>query len=176
MQLSRVTTQYDNAQDRFRLLGDASDDETLELWLTQRLFMRILQVLFAWLEENDKSETVSGSRPEDPQVKSSLQNFAQQSASAAMEKTEPVKAQSETRSYLLDEVDIRKSDTHIDLVFKLPQGEIAELLFDTTQLRQWLNIVLKQWIAAEWPIGIWPDWMRQAHDETAVESTSVLFH
>lgn len=176
MQLSRVTTQYDNAQDRFRLLGDASDGGILELWLTQRLFIRILKVLFAWLEDDNDPVVRSSNASQNPQVKSSLQNFAQQSASANMEAAEPVQAQSETVSYLLDEVDIKKSDNHIVLVFKLPEGNVAELVFDTTQLRQWLNIVLKQWVVAEWPIGIWPDWMRQAHNEAAEESTSISFH
>lgn len=176
MQLSRVTTQYDSTQDRFRLLGGTPDGNTLELWLTQRLFIRLLRVLFAWLEEGHDVSTTTASKPEDPQVKSSLQNFAQQTASATMEQTAPVEAQPETRSYLLNELDIRQGEELVALVFKLPEQEVAEFAFDATQLRQWLTIVMKQWLEAEWPIGVWPDWMRQAAEETTSDSTSIAFH
>ncbi len=174
MRLDRVTTQYDNAQDRFRVLGSTPEGDTLELWITQRLFIRLIRVLIEWLEAN--SDVGTASRPQDPQVKSSVQNFAQQTAGANMPATPPVEAKVETRSYLLGEVDVRKGDQHVELVFKLPEDELAEVPFDSTQLRQWLNIIHTQWLTAEWPAAAWPDWMRNASQQSALETDSVSFH
>lgn len=174
MRLDRVTTQYDSAQDRFRVLGSTPDGDTLEIWITQRLLIRIIRVLVEWLEAN--SEPTTASRPQDPQVKSSVQNFAQQTASSSMPVTAPVEAKVETRSYLLGEVDIKKGDEHLVLVFKLPESEHAEVPFDATQLRQWLNIIHTQWQTAEWPQSAWPDWMGGSAEGAALETDSVSFH
>lgn len=159
MQLSRVTTQYDHAEDRFRLLGSTPDESTLDLWLTQRLLVRIVRVLLEWLEQKDPQ--FGASNPHDPQVKSSLHNFAQQNASASMVKAPPVKPASANRKVLVTELDIRKSDHHVILVFKISPEEDAEIPFDVLQLRQWLGIVYDQWLKAEWPLAVWPEWIRE---------------
>ncbi len=166
MQLSRVTTQYDQAEDRFRLLGSTSEGGTVDLWLTQRLFVRIVRVLLEWLEQKDPVSDASN--PNDPQVKSSLQNFAQQNASASLVKAPPVKPASATTKVLVTELDIRKSDNHIFLVFKVSPEIDGELPFDVVQLRQWLGIVYSQWLKAEWPLAVWPDWIK---DGAAIVST-----
>jgi len=175
MRLERVTTQYDSAQDRFRVLGSTPDGETLALWLTQRLFIRVIRFLLEWLEE-ESADSAEVRRPDNPQVKSSLQNFAQQGASASMQVTEPVEPQAKTQSFLMAEVDIRKNDQHVVLVFKLPEDELAEVPFDATQLRQWLHIIFSQWQLAEWPLDFWPLWMRQAEEESEQDSSSASFH
>jgi hypothetical protein len=174
MKLDRVTTQYDNAQDRYRVLGSTPEGNTLEVWITQRLFIRIIRVLIEWLETNSDPSPVS--RAKTLQAKSSIQNFAQQNASANMPVTTPVEPKVGALSYLLAEVDIRKGDKHVVLVFKLPENELAEIPFDSTQLRQWLNIVHKQWLGAEWPLGIWPEWMDESAEKIALDTDSVSFH
>lgn len=174
MRLERVTTQYDSAQDRFRVLGSTPDGDTLALWLTQRLFIRVIRFLLEWLEE-ESADSAKVIHDDNPQVKSSLQNFAQQGASSSMQTTKPVEPKAETQSYLMAEVDIRKSEQHIVLVFKLPEDSLAEVPFEATQLRQWLHIIYSQWQSAEWPLDVWPLWMRQA-EEIGQDSSSASFH
>ena len=174
MRLERVTTQYDSAQDRFRVLGSTPDGDTLALWLTQRLFIRVIRFLLEWLEE-ESADSAKVAHEDNPQVKSSLQNFAQQGASSSMQETKPVEPKAETRSYLMAEVDIRKSEQHVVLVFKLPEDKLAEVPFEATQLRQWLHIIFTQWQSAEWPLDVWPLWMRQA-EEIEQDSNPASFH
>jgi len=166
MQLSRVTTQYDQAEDRFRLLGSVSEEGTLDLWITQRLFVRIVRVLLEWLEL--QAPELRDSDSDDPQVKSSLLNFAQQDASANIVRSPPVKAAPATQKVLVSELDIRKTEDHVILVFKVSPEEEAEIPFDVVQLRQWLSIVYGQWLKAEWPQAVWPDWIK---DGAAVVSS-----
>ena len=51
LELQRLTTEYVDAEDRMRLTGEIRPGETLVLWLSQRLLMRLLPHLFLWLEK-----------------------------------------------------------------------------------------------------------------------------
>ena len=175
MQLTRVTTQYSSEEDRFRLLGTTPEEDTLALWITQRLFIRVIKVLLDWLDKTQTPDDVPSRHANDPEVKSSMQNFAQQHANAALEPSLPVEAASETRQWLINEIDIQQGEEHVALVFKLPDGNKAEVPFDATQLRQWLNIVLDQWTVAEWPESVWPRWIREAKSATGAAAKS-SFH
>ncbi len=49
------------------------------------------------------------------------------------------------------------------------EGEItASLTLPVLHMRQWLCILRTLWGAADWPMGIWPEWMR----ETATVSST----
>jgi len=174
MKLTRITTIYDGEEDRFHLLGTTLEDESLELWITQRLLGRMVKVLLEWLEGNSKEQL--GSHSQSSQAQSSVQTFAQQNANAAWESSVPVEKQISTESHLLGEVDIQRGDEHVVLVFKLPEQQVAELLLDSTHLRQWLTIVMAQWINAEWPADLWPQWMQQAGAEVEHSGGSLSLH
>ncbi len=172
IQLSRVTTQYDQAEDRFRLLGSTSDEGTIDLWLTQRMLVRLVRVLLDWLEEKEPAGSTINS--DDPEVKSSLQSFAQQNASETMVKSPPVKPGLATTKVLVTELDIRKSDEHVILVFKVSPEVDGELPFDVLQLRQWLGIVYGQWLKAEWPLAVWPNWIREGSGAAQLEDSAPM--
>ncbi|MFN3164926.1 MAG: hypothetical protein ACE37N_15960 [Pseudohongiellaceae bacterium] len=134
--------------------------------------MRIVRVLLEWLE--DKEPTGSAVNSDDPEVKSSLQSFAQQNASDSMVKSPPVKPGAATTKVLVTELDIRKSDEHVILVFKLSPEVDGELPFDVLQLRQWLGIVYGQWLKADWPLAVWPSWIREGSTRASSEDSAPM--
>lgn len=42
--LQRITTQYDEREDRIRLAGETMNDQMVVLWFTQRMLHRLLPV------------------------------------------------------------------------------------------------------------------------------------
>ena len=77
--LQRITTEYDEHEDRLRLSGELSDGSSVLLWLTQRLLYRILPHLTQWLGQHDAG--AAGNAVGLWQDSDWIQGFAQQAAS-----------------------------------------------------------------------------------------------
>ena len=88
--LTRVTTQYDQDQDRIRLAGETTAGQVQQLWLTQRLLLRLLPGLWQWLQQLPQdgvaADAIAASATADPQRHQALQEFAQQQASASLQR------------------------------------------------------------------------------------------
>lgn len=150
--LKRITTEYVPQQDRIRLSGERDDSAApLALWLTQRLFNRMLPVLLQWLERQGR---------ELPRAET-LQSFAQQAAGAKLTPQPPVRVDSASEEWLIQSVDVGSNDRLIRLTFKAEPDQAANLAFTAEQLRQWLCILHVAWIKAEWPGNVWPEWVRE---------------
>ena len=78
--LQRITTEYIESEDRIRLTAITDAEETLILWTTQRLLIRLVAHFLEWLEK--EAPEVSRSSAIDTGAKSALQGMAQQSAVA----------------------------------------------------------------------------------------------
>lgn len=174
--LERWTTQYVELEDRMRLNALSSQCEAMVLWLTQRLLIRLVPYFCQWLEA--QSDIPSA-------VQSVHHGFAQQAAQLSLQQsTEPeVQVPTEaggvqTPALLVYGVDVSKIEGHITLGFKDAQGQVhAELPLPAQALRQWLQILHSQYIAAQWPTTGWPEWLLEhAPLTSAAPNSSVLLH
>ena len=50
-ELQRITTEFIDSEDRIRLCGECSPQQTVVLWLTQRMLNRLVPHLLNWLEQ-----------------------------------------------------------------------------------------------------------------------------
>lgn len=177
--IQRVTSVYSQAEDRFRLTGEVSPDDTRCFWLTQRLLRRLLPHLLDWLGEIAKAE--GGEGQQDFGQTEVMQDFAQQAAKARLEPQAavPVPAmpaadapietgaglqQVHDDSWLVHEVDVTKATNGVlTLTFKRGEkGQAAggvQLGMAPVELRQWLIILHSQWQEAQWPQDLWPEWV-----------------
>ena len=79
-QLQRITTEYNEPEDRIRLSGELAQGDTVVLWLTQRLLNRLVPHLTAWLSQQ---LAPASSIPSVQAVHEDIvQGFAQQAARA----------------------------------------------------------------------------------------------
>lgn len=143
LELTRITTIYVDTEDRMGLVGEDEVGEHQKLWLTQRLLNRLVERLLGWL----------------PQSHEGIQEIAQQVAQAKHEPEHPVIASPECLDWLVQEIDLVPSQDVIGLVFKSESGEyVAMVRFNEISLRQWLDILFRQYQHAEW-LGVdWPSW------------------
>ncbi len=150
LELQRLTTEYIDAEDRLRLTGELRPGDTLVLWLSQRLLMRLLPHLFLWLEKQ-------GSTAFPAEIE---QGFEQRAASENMSAEAPVQRSGNSRAWLVEAVDMTAGDHALRLSFRREGEDAVSLTLPALQMRQWLTILRTLWSVAEWPVGVWPEWMQ----------------
>lgn len=186
MLLQRLTTEYIDVEDRIRLAGEADSGETVQLWLTQRLLLRLLPLLFRWLDSHPAvsgetaptADSGADSRESDPARTEALQRFAQQGAQDSLESTTPVRAEQAMLEWLVHEVDIGRGRNGVSLVFKPavnpPANDTITLALEARALRQWLVILYRHFRTAGWPLTVWPRWLQETSREQGRQSGAVL--
>jgi hypothetical protein len=173
IEFQRITTEYVGLEDRLRITGETKTTEVVEMWLTQRLLLRLLPPIFTWLEKQTLSEIQPTNA--NKQTKEMLQVLAQQTASAELKNQEPVKAvqvvakssgtdqMAETNSsFVIESVDLNRRKDVIQLVFKSKSSKKVNIVLRAQPLRQWLAIIRTQWQRADWPITVWPKWVTES--------------
>jgi hypothetical protein len=150
LELQRLTTEYVDAEDRMRLTGEIRPGETLVLWLSQRLLMRLLPHLFLWLEKQ-------GSTPFPVEIE---QSFEQQAALANLSLEAPVQRTRDSKAWMVEAVDMTAGDHALRLSFRRQGEETVSLTMPALAMRQWLTIIRSLWGMAEWHEGLWPEWVQ----------------
>ena len=163
LELQRLTTEYIDAEDRLRLTGEIRPGETLVLWLSQRLLVRLLPHLFLWLEK--QSSTAFPAEIE--------QSLEQRAASANMGEEAAVQRSVQSLTWLVEAVDMSAGDHVLRLSFRREGEEAVSLTLSALHMRQWLTILRTLWRVAEWPAGIWPEWMGEPASASTTRRTSL---
>lgn len=164
-ELQRVTTQYVTAEDRVRVSGATADEQTVVLWLTQRLLNLLVPQLTGWLERQDASDLMDSEL---------AQGFAQEAAEASLSPEPAVEAASADGVWLVDTVDIHTGTEGVVLAFKSGSHAVASLALPIQPLRQWLAILRDQYVVGGWPTGAWPSWLGETHAQPAKPSGASL--
>ena len=147
--LERITTEYVELEDRFRLSGEYENGQIIVLWLTQRLLVRLLPHLFKWLETQS-----AGPIPQDI-----VQSLELEAANAERGHEAPVPSAADSLQCLVHSVDISPGSRILSVQFRASPEMSGQLHLNAQQLRQWLSILHALWKTAEWPSGIWPEWI-----------------
>ena len=159
--LEKITTKYNETEDRFCISALTSDDSVIILWVSCRILKRLLPLIFRWLDA-DRSITAQN----DIKSKRLMNDFAQYEAQAELKPETPVqheRSQSQEpkkqdKSWLIHEIELNYSDKVMELDIKDANNKIAKLSLSKLYARQWLMILYSQWIKSEWPMNVWPDW------------------
>ncbi len=174
LELRQITVSYSQTEDRLQLSGADDQGKTVVLWLTQRLLHRLVPVLTQWLEQH----------PGDPQTRQLaalprgdiLHSFVQQKAQQHLPACPPVQIKADSDAYLVTEVNVRATDSDIRMTFR-GAAQTAGIGYSPTALRQWLGLLYQGYIAAAWPLAVWPRWITEHdHAEVRTPSERVMWH
>ena len=163
--LKRITTDYNEQEDRITLAGLTDKDQTVVLWLTMRLARRLIKHCLNLLDKDssqpgDVSSTNENSRK-------SLQNFVQKSAEQQTTEEPAVKVTRNSPKFLVIEIDIKPVGNGVTLNFKEQFSDRYEVFLNIQQLRQWLGMLHTIWQKTDWPTNVWPDWMKTDSSQLA---------
>jgi hypothetical protein len=170
--IGTVTTIYDEREDRFKLTTKAQDHSLLNLWLNQRILLRLIPHIINWL---DKTEANTANL--DPQSQALLKEFAKAEAvdklasKSEQSSTKPHKVSIESKqcSWLVYEVDLNFSDQYLELSFKSETNKFAKLPLTKSTARQWIIILHSQWVKSEWDPKVWLGWLTSLEQEPALK-------
>lgn len=179
--LTRFTTMFVPAEDRIRISALRSDNVLMVLWLTRRLTDRLIPMLVNWLEKLESGQQPVASEPmrgaDDAAL---LKEFKLQSAQAQagqerqQQYEEPVPAEAEDAEvWLIHRVDITGAPDLMTLVFMNEGNQPVALQLAPHPLRQWLDIFLTAYRQGEWPLDVWPSWIKDAAIPQAQKSAVV---
>ena len=162
----RFTTEYVDFEDRVRLTYLIQDGSIHIAWLTHRFLDRLITHAVNWLEKSTRPMPRGDT----------LQAFALDVAVSKLPEQPPVKADAdaETPSWVVYSVDFKFKDATILLALKSrDEASRAELSMNIVQLRQWLNILHKQYVKAGWNLSCWPEWLLE-RDSVSSSSPKML--
>tara|TARA_E500000331_G_scaffold104492_2_gene101306 strand:+ start:290 stop:802 length:513 start_codon:yes stop_codon:yes gene_type:complete len=168
-QLQRITTEYIDTEDRFRLTGISDSGETMSFWLTQRLLIPLLKACIDWMEHHSPDVA---KKTTDRQSRDSALSLAHQSAKQQLPEEKTVVANSNSPNLLVKEIDIKLGTEGIELIIK-ENGEGFALSLNANRLRQWMAIIYALWLNAKWPDSHWPEWIK---NQDAGTVTSEFVH
>jgi len=151
--LKRITTDYIDVEDRIRVAGEYSAGAPVVIWLTRRLLQRLLPALLLWLERQGA----------DTPHATILLGFAQQAARAELAPAPAVQTSANSTAWLVLSVDVAQSVQAVGLTFKGTHEQRVTLTLAAKPLRQWLSILYDAYRKAEWPLDLWPQWLRESN-------------
>jgi hypothetical protein len=167
--IQKITQCYDPEQDRIGLTTQDAKSQVLVLWLTQRLANRLAGALAHWLDEDVKTMASD-------QSMFSLHAWEQSSAEAQLKTERPVDPAAAQGEALVNAVDLTRGPSGYTLTFKWGAAGAARLMFNTTELRQWLGILHRQFDTAGWPKHAWPEWFAADAGIGAPSTTHHVLH
>lgn len=169
--IDRVTSKYDEVQDRLHFVCAMGDESVISIWMTQRLLKRFVPILLDWLQEqmdvSDKAQAEA------------FHSLAQSRAQVAMKGNSPVIAPAKTAelnetaegnnipvilSGRSDEwlaTTITLSKRPQELVLKISEADEVNavvLPLPVAALRQWLCALQLLTQRSEWQME-WPTWL-----------------
>jgi hypothetical protein len=153
-QIHKFSLAYDAEEDR--LAWDAEDilGGTTRLWLTQRLCRGLVGALLPMLEQAAPQAAAPGRQ-------AVVQAWEQAAAMAEFGKTPGVRPRAETVAGLVRAAHIRPSPASLELTFEFGDGQSRVVAVAHAGVRQMLAVMRRLYVAAGWPLDIWPAWMAE---------------
>lgn len=148
--LSRITTRYDEIEDRVLVSGAAPGDVVYNAWLTRRLMDRLVASLAQILAPSNQDGLAEV-----------LNDFAQHRAEATLEPVPPVIADQDVDSLdaLITSIDIQNHRDFVRLLLRCEGAGAATVSLTHRELRQWLSIIRQAYVKSGWPAQAWPAWL-----------------
>lgn len=175
--LQRITSEFVATEDRFRLSGITDKGGEVSYWVTQRLLLRLLNILLDWLETHrGELERQAAADMLGPMVTKAAASPARGAAKVSQEEAgggedganekraeagEIPEQDRAATAELLFEADIRIAATRITVVFKPRNSEHAQLSLQLDEAWQWVAILHTLWRRADWNLSVWPDWVEE---------------
>jgi hypothetical protein len=161
----RVTTDYNQNEDRISFSCVLTDDSSIVVWLSQRLLRRFVPALLHNVEKELKLGV---------QSHTNMQNVADRMGHKDQSTVPSVHTTTHEVSWVMVSIDISRMPQGVRLTFKGANGELAPWSMSYVHLRQWLAILYRCCVKSEWPLDVWKEWQQIISFES--ETSSDLWH
>ena len=167
----KITTDYDEQEDRITICGLTDKNETVILRLTLRLATRLINHCINLLEKDTPNLVDKATKTQTSRGK--FQNFIQESAEQQATKESAVSVTNDSPKSLIIKIDITNVGSGITLSFIDEFNTGYEVVLTGQQLRQWLGMLHLIWQKTEWPTKVWPNWMARDYSQPTSDELSI---
>jgi len=154
MQVHRFSLVYDADQDRIGWDTEDVGGRTLRLWLTQRLSRGLITAIVPLLQPATQHDVAA------PHA-STLQSWEQAAAMADFGKVPSVQTTSEASAGLMRSVQIQPTEDGMNLALDYSGPEPLTISLTSAAVRQTLTVIYRLYLAAGWPLDVWPAWISE---------------
>jgi hypothetical protein len=148
----RFSLVYDPHEDRVAWDTVDANGATVRLWLTERFCRGLVGALLPLLQ--------TAASPAEPAWREdALQSWEQAVAMADFGKTPAVRTCPQTVVGLVRAAHIRPFADHMELAFEFGAAQPWTLGVSRAAVRQMLAVMHGLYVAAGWPLGVWPAWI-----------------
>lgn len=177
--LTRMTAEYVEHEDRIALIGDGGADGIVRLWLVRPLIAKLVPALtdivkprhddpgYAKVIDTFRQAAAEQQHKPQPPV-SYVAAKAPGAQSAAAAPAQDVRAEAAARlavkdsnEWLVREMKVRVLETGFAMLFIAEDDRQVSCGFSEDLLRQWLGILRKVCLKAGWVSPDWPEWMQE---------------
>lgn len=156
--LEKVTLNYVAVEDRICMNAQIRGGEAVTFWLTQRLCRGLVKTFVNYLDKTTVTATDTG--------KSMVQTYFQEEAMMRKPRSASVDAsKSTTAPMLVKTLNIRTTPDSLLLRLPMPDGSVSAMPLKPVEARQLLQILFVQYRKGDWPLDIWPQWIRKSAAE-----------
>lgn len=166
--LTKVSLRYSPVEDRINMSGRIGESGVMVFWLTLRICQKLVGALSQFIEKS--TAVPSGSDKE------LVLSFQQSAAMVRNDSADPVVADNDAKSVLVERIDLTFKKESVLLAFFMPDGGVAHLTLALRNARQWLGILRDQYRQAEWPMDAWPTWFAESADRSVFAEKSARMH
>jgi hypothetical protein len=158
-QIISITLSYDAGEDRIRFAALLKDGRKACFWLTQRLARRLVAALSNHLE---KAEALPLST-----VRDAMLAHEQAQAVSGIKPQPPVRPEPASPVHLVSNITLKLAAEKMELGFASDLDWTPTIALDRTLVRQWLSMLHRQFVSAEWPLDCWPVWLVEGSAQSA---------
>lgn len=162
---TNITMSYSRAEDRIHLALALEGDQYLRMWMTQRLARKLVVTLAGHLEKTEPPREQGTPLAPGPvatpveQARSLAREQAQ--AVARIRPARPTIPPADVPIWLIKDVTLKLSTARVGVMFSSDLDIQPAATLDRTMVRQWLSVLHRQFVKGDWPLDVWPRWMRE---------------
>ena len=175
--LTRMTAEYVEHEDRIALIGDGGANGIVRLWLVRPLIAKLVPALtdiikpkhddpgYAKVIDTFRQAAAEQQHTPQPPVKYAAEDAAPADEPAASARDVRAEAAvrlkvNDSNEWLVREMKVRVLNTGYALLFISEDDQQVSCGFSEDLLRQWLGILRKVCLKAGWVNPDWPEWMQ----------------
>ncbi|HWA63350.1 MAG TPA: hypothetical protein VG939_18380, partial [Caulobacteraceae bacterium] len=151
-EIQKFSLVYDPAEDRIALDTEDDGGATMRLWLTQRLCRGLVGAFAPAVQKSLGAEIP-------PQHEAAVQAFEQAAAMQDFGKVAGVQPKAGSTVGLVHTVHITPTTAGFTLAFEFGQRRSVPIGLGVAQARQTLAVIYQLYVAAGWPLDVWPGWI-----------------
>lgn len=160
--ITSITMSYSKAEDRIHLALALEGQQYLRMWMTQRLARQLVVTLAGHLEKTEPPQDQGAPQPEATTPAAQSESLARQQAQAVarIKPVRPTIPQPDVPIWLINDIRLTLWRSRVGVQFSSDLDVQPGAMLDRTMVRQWLSMLHKQFVAGDWPLDVWPRWMR----------------